>query len=114
MPSRPRWLLARAQDDKDSKQPAPPAKGSSPGGGKPSSSSSSSSNDDSSSSGRPMSPTRASRYSKMVEELAQAGLTPAKAKAVLKAWSELGARDPEALRRESVVCGSCRVLHACT
>lgn len=38
------------------------------------------------------------RYSKMIEELQKAGLTPAKAKNVLKAWSELGAKDPEKLK----------------
>lgn len=45
-----------------------------------------------------MSGTLSNRYAKMVEELQKAGLTPAKAKNVLKAWSELGAQDPEKLK----------------
>ncbi|KAF8058031.1 prxl2a [Scenedesmus sp. PABB004] len=35
----------------------------------------------------------------MVEQLAASGMTPAKAKETLRVWAELGAQEPEALRR---------------
>lgn len=39
------------------------------------------------------------RYSRMVEELAKTGMTPAKAKDTLRIWAELGAKDPEQLKQ---------------
>lgn len=48
---------------------------------------------------KPAAASESEKFSKVLEELKKKGMTPATAKSVLKKWSELGAQDPDQLRK---------------